>query len=959
MLHCPVYKIYGGPGTFSLAQKKSIAGIIDMALRKTPHLTDELLLLKTLILQTADRPEDYIDKIDTFFRRCMQFTGPLMAKGGEDTAYYTFNRFIVHNEVGDSPSYFGITGEEFHEEMIRRQKRYPFTMNATSTHDTKRGEDARARLTALSDIPEKWISHIEYWRIINRRFKKFSGNTEIPALNDEYFIYQTAAGFMPLKKPESEKFEERLLDYITKALREGKMMTDWSDPNEEYESGTGEFIAAILKKGTEFRISLDKFLADASYLGIINSLSQTIIKLMAPGIPDIYQGNETWNYSFVDPDNRRPVDFAELEKNLDDLISKEIKISDLWNDPFDPRLKLLLVHHLLQLRTANEDVFSKGEYLPLEVRGKFCHLVFAFARRYHEKMIVAVLPVHAGSLFDNENKADIRLINWENTEVLLPEFPIASCKNSFRKEIISRKNRFPVSELFNDVPFALLEITKKPTTRRAGILMHITSLQGSYEIGDLGHEAFNFADFLKKTGQGYWQILPLNQIHKGGGFSPYSPLSAFAGNVYLISPELLAEEKLISDPPVIVNPGTSKVLYENAVETKEKILDTAYERFRKGPFRSLRKQFYTFHKKEEYWLHDYALFQILKKRFPVPWNKWPAPYRDRNKEVLTVIAEENEMQLEREKFVQFLFLRQWKSLKEYCNNLDIRIFGDMPIYISYDSSDVWSHPELFKLKKNKEMLAVAGVPPDYFSKTGQLWNMPVFDWAAMESDGFDWWKNRIRKNLELYDLLRLDHFRGFSAYWEVPGTEKTAARGEWKKGSGEKLFNVLKKEFPDMPFVAEDLGEIDQPVYELRDKYGLPGMKVLQAAFGADGAESIYLPHNYPPDCVVYTGTHDFNTTKGWYKNELTDRERRMITDYLNNPVDPENCSGMLIRLAYSSTARLVIIPIQDIIGLGENARMNTPSLETDNWTWRLNRRVLTPAIEEELIKMSAIFGRM
>ena len=497
--------------------------------------------------------------------------------------------------------------------------------------------------------------------------------------------------------------------------------------------------------------------------------------------------------------------------------------------------------------------------------------------------------------------------------------------------------------------------------RKAGILMHISSLPGKYAIGDFGPEAYRFADFLKRNGQGYWQLLPLNQVNERYGYSPYSPLSAFAGNVYFVSPDLLAEQNLISDLPENCMPSSSgKVNYKIAEQTKEEIIDTAFKRFKDNSFSSLKNDFAEFREKERYWLTDYSFFMTLKKKFNFSnWNEWPKVLRDRDEKALKQFFKENSDEIEREEFAQFIFLKQWKNLKRYCNDKCIKIFGDVPIYINYDSADVWSHPEFFKLKKNKEMKAVAGVPPDYFSESGQLWNMPVFRWDVMKNDGFTWWKNRIKKNLELFDLLRLDHFRGFSAFWEVPAGEVTAINGKWVRGPGAGLFDELKKEFPDMPFVAEDLGQIDQSVYELRDNYDLPGMKVLQFAFGSDTRTSVHIPHNHTYNCIVYTGTHDNNTTKGWFIRETDCVQRKNLKKYLGKKIHNRNCHLQLIRLAYSSVAKLVITPFQDILGLGTDARMNTPSVGNGNWVWRFTKNDLNPKTGNKLRKLVKTFGRI
>ncbi len=501
----------------------------------------------------------------------------------------------------------------------------------------------------------------------------------------------------------------------------------------------------------------------------------------------------------------------------------------------------------------------------------------------------------------------------------------------------------------------------KNMERKAGILMHITSLPGKYDIGDLGPEAYKFADFLKRCNQHYWQILPLNQVENGSAYSPYSAISAFSGNTLLISPERLVEQKLI-DRSFLNSElqNVDKVNFEAAEKFKNKIIHTAYKNLKNGDFISLEKEFKLFCKNEKYWLHDYALFAVLRQKFQLSvWNEWPDKFRDRDKKALNEFEKNNSDNIEREKFAQFLFSRQWNELKDYCNSQDIKIFGDMPIYVGYNSSDVWSHPELFNLKKNSKLMkTVAGVPPDRFSNDGQLWGLPIFRWDEMKKEGFAWWKERVKKNLELYDLLRLDHFRGFSAYWEVPFGETTARNGKWKKGPAFSLFDELKKEFPSMPFVAEDLGQIDQPVYDLRDKYNMPGMMVLHFAFGGDLGTSTHINHNHPYNSIVYTGTHDNNSSRGWFKHDAGKKARYNIKRYLNKNVFSWNSHTELLRLAYSSVAKLAIIPIQDILGLNSSSRMNIPATATGNWQWRLKQSYLKPKVEKQLNELVNLYGR-
>jgi 4-alpha-glucanotransferase len=497
--------------------------------------------------------------------------------------------------------------------------------------------------------------------------------------------------------------------------------------------------------------------------------------------------------------------------------------------------------------------------------------------------------------------------------------------------------------------------------RSAGVLLHITSLPGKYPIGDFGPGAYYFADFLHRAGQSYWQILPLNQVNASKAYSPYSPVSAFAGNILLISPELLVNEGLIKNflkPKAVIKRNYVNFKYTEVL--KQAMIDEAYYGFSGQKILPLIKEFEEFCESEKYWLDDYALYSTIRKQQGNrPWNEWPDDLKERKKIALDKFSSKNKANIECEKFSQFIFMHQWIRLKKYCNEMGIKIFGDIPIYIGYDSADVWSHPEYFKLRENKEMLMVAGCPPDYFDKNGQRWGMPVYSWDVLKGTNYRWWLERIRKNLQLFDLVRIDHFRGFSAFWEVPEENETARDGKWVKGPGKDLFDLFEKEFPSMPFIAEDLGVIDERVTELRDRYDLPGMRILMFAFGNDMPGSIHIPHNYSQNTVVYTGTHDNNTVKGWFIKELGIKARRKLSYYMGKPVNAINCPKILIQFAYKSVAKLVIIPMQDILALGQQARMNIPSVETGNWRWRLRKHQLTRKSERRLKKLSEITGRL
>jgi 4-alpha-glucanotransferase len=494
--------------------------------------------------------------------------------------------------------------------------------------------------------------------------------------------------------------------------------------------------------------------------------------------------------------------------------------------------------------------------------------------------------------------------------------------------------------------------------RGSGILLHITSLPSTYGIGDLGPAAYRFADFLYEAKQGFWQILPINPISLAYGSSPYSNPSAFAGNPLLISPESLAQEGFLStsdieEPP---SPSTDKVDYYAVTSHKNMLLNKAFKRFKEN---GKSNEFENFCADSSYWLEDYSLFAALKKRHErAVWVDWPVDIRDRKKEKMDGLKDELRDLIEKEKFLQFLFYKQWSSLKSYCNKKNIRIIGDIPIYVNYDSADVWANPEIFKLDKKKRPTFVAGVPPDYFSKTGQLWGNPVYRWRVLRKEGYSWWIKRMEHNLRLFDMIRLDHFRGFVGYWEVPAKEKTAINGRWGKAPAKDFFRELKNRFPHLPVIAEDLGIITPDVVKIMKDFGFPGMSLLLFAFGDDFPESAYLPHNTIQNSVVYTGTHDNNTAQGWWRSEASPESRKRFIKYIGKEVSEESIHWEFIRLAMMSPANTCIIPMQDVLGLGEEAKMNRPAKTDGNWQWRLKPGQITPSLADKLKEITETYGR-
>jgi malto-oligosyltrehalose synthase/4-alpha-glucanotransferase len=971
LIQCPVYRYYGNSFPLKDDEAKALEKLfqqiydtIDSSSFEQQNYSIEKPELKTKFHSAVNilekiflhSKEENTEKLAHFYKRCMQFSGPLMAKGIEDTLMYTYNRFIGHNDVGDSPAAFGSSPEMFHEQMIIRQKKWPLAANTISTHDTKRGEDVRARLNIITAL-EDWPDKMEEWQSMNADLKL----NNMPDPNDEYFIYQTLIG---IYDPLNEKdLEERLRAYLQKALREAKVHSDWAKPNELYEQSSIRFALALLDKGRPFWQSFENLLHQITDAGIINSLSQLILKCTCPGIPDIYQGTELWDYSLVDPDNRSPVNyetrqwFFQPQKGQASLTLKE-----LWNNREDGQIKLKLTQLLLHLREQNKNLFAAGSYIPLTIKGRYCEHIFAFARRHQRTWYITVIPLHLITLQENPN-AEILQIDWDDTAIMLPEELPATWENVLTNISGMHQNALSVKEIFAEFPLALLKLEHKTKERAAGILLHITSLPSSFGIGDFGPAALSFADFLSRSNQKYWQILPLNPISAQSNYSPYSSTSCMAGNILLISPELLEEEGLL-DAAILEKykvSQTDKVNFESAHRNKILMLEEAYRRFSKRNIASEQQQFKEFCIRESAWLDDYALYVILKKTHNnTSWYEWPNLYKNRDPKLLEQFKHAHQEEICEVMWLQYMFMKQWKDLKQYCHGLGIKLFGDLPFYLSYDSADVWAHSDIFSLDENKKMTGIGGVPPDYFSENGQLWNMPTFRWEVLKNRKYDWWISRLKKNMELFDLLRLDHFRAFESFWEVPAGELTAKKGTWKPGPRKEFFEAVEKALGKLPFVAEDLGDDMEKVYAFRDELDLPGMKLLQFAFGENIADAVDIPHNFSTtNCIVYTGTHDNNTTLGWYNEELKEADKQRLEAYVGTEVNKKNAHIILSKMAYASVANIAILPLQDILGLNKESRMNFPGSDKNNWMWSVSTEKLNEEVERLLRSWTKLYGRI
>ncbi|MBW4686666.1 MAG: 4-alpha-glucanotransferase [Komarekiella atlantica HA4396-MV6] len=496
-----------------------------------------------------------------------------------------------------------------------------------------------------------------------------------------------------------------------------------------------------------------------------------------------------------------------------------------------------------------------------------------------------------------------------------------------------------------------------PFPRSSGILLHPTSFPSRFGIGDLGLEAYRFIDFLKDSHQQYWQVLPLGPTAYGN--SPYMCYSAMAGNPLMISPEKLLEEGLLAEEDFANLPAfpTEKVDFEQVVPIKIGLLKKACENFRNHATPIQQKEFAGFCDSKAYWLDNYALFMTLKDANDgASWYTWEQELVKREPQALDQVQRRLNGEIFYYKFIQFEFFRQWSELKSYANMRGIDIIGDIPIYVAHDSADVWAHPNIFCLdKETGEAAQMAGVPPDYFSNTGQLWGNPVYDWEELQKQDFKWWVQRFEAMLDYVDIIRIDHFRGFEAFWSVPQGEETAVNGEWVEAPGEAFFEVIKQKLGKLPVLAEDLGVITPEVDALRDKYEFPGMKVLQFAFGSD-PDNPFLPFNYPRNAVVYTGTHDNDTTIGWF-NTAGESEKQNLLLYLGC-ISPEGVHWDLIRLALSSIANQAIIPLQDVLGLGNETRMNFPGVAEGNWEWRYQTSALTEELSSKLKSLTKLNGR-
>ena len=639
-------------------------------------------------------------------------------------------------------------------------------------------------------------------------------------------------------------------------------------------------------------------------------LMATLWQMTYPGVPSVYYGDEIAMEGFKDPSNRRTYPWGKGDDDMQQQFKKFIAERN--------------AHTVLQT----------GELLPLHAEGD----VLAYARviRNGRDVFGKEADNDAYVVIFNRSTGKKHDVSFD-----VSDFATGAFINAFDNEDKYPVNRGRVTLTINPLSGLLLHHVpqKQNYDRRAGILLHPTSLPSKYGVGDLGKEAFEFIDYLKAAGQSIWQILPLNPI--GNGYSPYQSPSAFASTPILISLDDLIERGLLEEDDVKdFKPAKNDTIadFDHVIPFKNNCLRRAFKNFVNKDNEELKQQFEEFCAKESYWLNDYAMFMAIKQdNRGKDWTKWDDDIKQRNEDTLAKISEKLADEINFEKFQQFIFDLQWSKLHAYANERGIDILGDMPIFVSADSADAWANQSFFQLNEDGTPYKVAGVPPDYFSATGQLWGNPQYDWNAMTEDNYGWWKLRFKRLFELVDIVRIDHFRGFEAYWEVDADEKTAINGKWVKGPGKVFFDELAKEYGDLSrkIIAEDLGVITDEVDALRQDCGFPGMKILhfELKFTEDGRIGFVAPEN----SIIYTGTHDNNTTVGWFLEDVDDVTKVSIAEILGADVRrPDDVCQKLIEFAYASYARFAILPMQDVLKLDSGSRMNTPGTVGTNWKWRL-----------------------
>lgn len=922
LIHCEVYRYYpDDDALFSFVE--NFKNQTKLYAKETSLETDIIALIIDIITP-KDNFQNNADVLIDFWRKFMQLSGPLMAKGMEDTLMYRHPLYLANNEVGDSSFATGSSIEDFHRQMLHRQSRYPLTMNATATHDTKRGEDARSRLQLIAQELATWIKLAK--QILN------ADNGLDIAVTERYAILQAVYASMQPSQDATD-YSDRLKQYIQKAAREGKKFSNWEQPDERYEEQLYNYAISLTDINTRSGNLLKDFVSQHQTEMQMNSIVQLILKCTCPGVADIYQGTELEDLCFVDPDNRRNVDYKQRLKTLNNVTDRHASLSAIATGKPD-NAKLYVLHQLLKIRQQLPALFEHGIYQPIETNS---NNTVSFIRRYQNDWLLVVLPL-GGSV---ENKC---------VQLKLP----ADIPDELQ-DVLSGENikQFKMG-LLPGVYYA----KAKRLQRNAGLLLSLFSLPSPQGIGDIGKEAYNFVKSISRAGQSLWQMLPINPVTASQTFSPYASTSAFAAEPMYIDLHALHQKGYLSKIEIdsakrIVK---STVDYEYALGAKDHLLHLAYTRFVSGTNQYDFKNYCIEHQS---WLDSYCNYVVLKNVHDgKPWYEWPEVYRNLDMKALDDFEAAHKDALNFERWKQFVFDEQWRQLKSYCKALDIKLVGDVPFYMAKDSADVWAHQSFFEITADGEMTGVAGVPPDYFSETGQLWGMPVYNWKALQKDKYKWWMQRLERNVVLFDIVRLDHFRAFYDYWEVKGDAENAIEGMWKDGPQTSLFNLIKKQLPDMPFIAEDLGEIHDGVFRFKDKYKLPGMRILQ--FGFEQYDSILrdLPHNFNFNDIAYTGTHDNDTIVGWY-NRLSKESKDKLERYAGVNISSDNIAPIMIQMLYQSIANTVIVPVQDVLHLNSNARINTPATIEGNWKWIFKKGRLSKEQEKSLFAIARRYNRI
>lgn len=873
-----------------------------------------------------------------FLKRCMQYTGPVMAKGVEDTLMYTDNKHIGLNDVGGAIGQFGLLPQKFHDFILQRQSSQNYPLNTLSTHDTKRGEDVRAKLQAFTHRPDRYQ---QLWLSYQQQARDHA--TDVHP-NDHYHLFQTLLGIWRPHQVIDSVFRGRLNTYVQKFLREGKERSFWEHPNQGYETLVTEFLENLLNEKNTFILALEQATLDLEQDWLHSIKLQLVLQATCPGAMDCYQGTELLDLNLVDPDNRQPVDYLIRKK----LLQKAEK-NDTKNTELDIK-KLHFKQQLFQLRKTHKDLFIKGTYAPLDVIGPFSNRIIAYHRKTQKEHLIIVASIDSSLNLNHEE---------QNTYIKIPT-GIPQIGHQLLEEgevyINIQDQTLDLKTLFKKNRFSIIRFSSNPK-RSSGILLPLSALPNETPIGNMGKSAKRFIDLMQESGQRIWQLLPINPTSPKVNYSPYSAHSSYAGNHLFID----VTKMRLQNPQPVSNQSTlhSKVDYQLAEAQQLKQLRQAYQQFHKDANDLQRQQFRHFCNKQQHWLVDYALFEFYHGLFGGrPWPQWPAAYKSRNVDALAETVEKHQNDIAEFQWRQYQFYQQWEELHQYAKNNHVELLGDLPFYVAHDSADVWANQTLFQLDDTGMPTASAGAPPDDFAKHGQNWRLPLYNWQAMAKDHYQWWMDRIAHQLELFDLVRIDHFRAIERYWLIPDHPEQAA-GKWQQGPGQAFMDCLLQKFPASKFIAEDLGQDIENAQKIRKANQIPGMTVLQFGFGVDFPHSQHLPHNFSEiQQVHYFGTHDNPPIISWLENQACSLEKQNLAHYTDTSTANSTSQWAIIRNMLNSTASMVIFQFQDISGSTDI--INRPGTIDDNWTYRLKEQdLLEHAHWQKLKSLTTFSGRL